>query len=244
VKRSRSLIVAAAVMCGLMISSCGKKSADEPGGPNGDNGIPATPATAIPGHEALQDNSPKEGPRLLPAEVYLRSYARLFGDYTPEQVEAIGRGSAPGVLFDRWRDYLASLGLPDYREDVNRGVATNSLMVATFDRLGIALCIRAVERELRGAVPIEQRRVFAFESPDRALSDEEFNERFDVLHRTFLGYPANLAETDRIRRFRELYRMAIAEATSNSVPRLLTPKEIGWAAVCYGLSRHPELHLY
>jgi hypothetical protein len=221
-----------------MLASCGKKAVE-------DEGIKEVPATAIPGHESLQDNSPKEGPRLMHAEVYLRSYGRLFGDLTPSQVEAVARGDEPASLFDRWRDYLASLGLPDYRTDVNRGVTTNSVMVATFDRLGIALCVRQLERELRGNVPMEQRKVYAFDDPtDHALSDAEFEARFDVLHRTFLGYPAKLAETDRMRRFRELYRAAIADAEKDTVPRKLTARETGWAAVCYGLSRHPEFHLY
>lgn len=237
-KRVRSIVVLGALVIGTVATACGKS------GKESDDGIPSVPATAIPGHESLQDNSPKEGPRLLHAEVYLRSYGRLFGDLTPAQVEAVARGDNPGVVFDRWRDYLASLGLPDYRADVNRGVATNSLMIATFDRLAIALCIRAVERELRGVIPMESRRVFAFDAPDRALSDAEFDERFDVLHRTFLGYPAHLAETDRINRFRTLFRTTIKDAETNALPRNFTPRETGWAAVCYGLARHPEFHLY
>lgn len=236
-KRLRATVALAALTLGAIASSCGKSARES------DEGIPAVPATAIPGHEGLQDNSPKEGPRLLPAEVYLRTYGRLFGDLTPAQVEAVGRGSDPNILFDRFRDYLASLGLPDHRQDVNRGAATNSIMVATFDRLAIALCVRAIERELRGAVPLASRRVFAFDAPDRALTDAEFEERFDLLHRTFLGYPAKLAETDRVARFRGLYRGAIEDA-EKSAPRKLTPREIGWAAVCYGLARHPEFHLY
>ena len=232
--RLTSLVLAAAVAV-----SCAKNPQK-----GSDDGVGAVPASAIPGHESLQDNSPKEGPRLLHAEVYLRSYGRLFGDFTPAQVEEIGRGETPGALFDRWGDYLASLGLPDYRADVNRGAATNSIMVATFDRLAIALCVRAVERELRGAIPVPNRRVFPFDNPDRALTDAEFDERFDRMHKTFLGYPVKLAETDRLNRFRTLYRTAISDAEGNSLPRRLTAREIGWAAVCYGVARHPEFHLY
>lgn len=231
-------MLALVALCVAPGQGCGKDSDEEK------QYVAGVPATAIPGHEALQDNSAKEGPRLMHAEVYLRSLGRLFGDLTPVEVEAVARGATPGILFDRWRDYLASLGLPDHRSDVNRGVATNSLMIATFDRLAIALCIRAGERELRGAVPLAQRKVFAFDSPDGALTDGEFDERFDVLHRTFLGYPAKLAETARTPRFRALYRLATSASELSAEPLKLTPREAGWVAVCYGLARHPELHLY
>jgi hypothetical protein len=75
-----------------------------------------------------------------------------------------------------------------------------------------------------------------------APTQAEFTERFDVLHRTFLGYPAALATTDRATTFYKLYNdVAAMPPTTNAK---LTPAEAGWAAICYGLVRHPEFHLY
>ncbi len=239
-RRSLVLLAGAVLVATATATACGK-------GPGvGDSAIPAMPVEAIPGHESLQDNSPKEGPRLLPGEVYLRTINRMLGDVTPLEAEAIMRADEPASLFDRWADYIASLGLPDYQNDVNRAVSTNSLMVATCERLAIAVCIRTAEKELRpGAPPIEKRKVYAFDPTPNPPTDAEFDARFDVLHRTFLGYPAHLAETtDRSLRFRNLYRQAVARGAGETVSRKLTPTEQGWVAVCYGLARHPEFHLY
>src|SRR6185503_14319836 len=108
----------------------------------------------------------KEGPRLMPAEVYMRTYLRLSGDLTPLEAEAALRGGDDGAVFDRWSSYLGALGVPDYRLDVQRRRYTNTLMVATFERLGVALCVRAAEVELRvdpPPPPISERRIFAFD---------------------------------------------------------------------------------
>lgn len=238
-RRSFVLVAAAALAALATATACGKSTdVDE-------KGIPSVPVQSIPGHENLQDNSPKEGPRLVPSEVYLRTLNRLLGDVTPLQAEQILRADEPASLFDYWRDYLGSLGLPDYQNDVSRAVSTNSIMVATYDRLAIGVCIRVAERELRaGAPPVDQRRVYAFDLTPNEPTDAEFDARFDVLHRTFLGYPASLAETDRTNRFRALYRSAVKRGASESISRKLSPTEQGWVAVCYGLARHPEFHLY
>lgn len=205
------------------------------------------PVSAIPGHETLQDNSHKEGPRLVPSEVYLRTYLSMFGDsLTPLQVEEIARGDLDGSLFDRWSDYLGSLGFPDYKVDVTRARNTNALMLASFERLGIALCVRAAERELgANPPPLAERRVFAFDLTPGEPTEAEFADRFDVLHRTFLSYPASLAETNRTKRFYDLYKTVYAShAKPDAYPSLITPVQAGWAAVCYGLTRHPEFHIY
>ena len=41
--------------------------------------------------------------------------------------------------------------------------------------------------------------------PAAAPTEAEFAERFDVLHRTFLGYPAALATRDRTGAYFKLY---------------------------------------
>lgn len=209
--------------------------------PQSGGGIPEVPVTAVPGHDDLaQDKSIKEGPRLMPAETFIRTYLQLFGGLSPIAAQAAARGT-DGTLFDRWTDYLAALGIPDYKSDIGRGEQTNALMVATFERVGIALCDRAVERDLRGTVDKSKRVVFTFDTPTGTVDIAKFTPLFDSLHRTFLGYPAELAPTDRVKRFFDLYTQA---ATTQPKGLKFTPAEAGWAAVCYGLVRHPEFHLY
>jgi hypothetical protein len=119
---------------------------------------------------------------------------------------------------------------------------TNTLMLATLGRLGEALCIRAAEHDLHGKPAAADRVVFAFE-PIAAPSDTQFAERFDVLHRLFLGYPARLAPPERVARYFALYREVAAEHAGKKKPAL-TADETAWAAVCTALVQHPEAELY
>jgi hypothetical protein len=208
--------------------------------------ITPTPVAEIPGHESLaQDHSPKEPPRLMPAETLIRSYLSLFGGLSPQALQVRLRGTDGANLFDTWADYLSALGVPDYAVDIPRAPQTNTLMLAAFERIGVALCERAVQADLRGAVAVTDRVLFRFELPagNRALTDEEFGARFDVLHRRVLGYPAGLAPEGRIPRFRTLYREAAARH-ADAGTRTFNGPEAGWASVCEGLVRHPEFHLY
>lgn len=197
----------------------------------------------IPGHDPVpQDNTHKESPRLVPAESYLRTYLQIFGGMTALQAQQ-QLAAGGGGLFDNWASYLGALGLPNYPLDLPRKGETNALMVATFERLGVALCDKALERDLKAtpAVPVAQRLVYAFDLPP-TLDADAFASRFDVLHRTFLGYPAALAQTERTARFFKLYQDTAAAQPKTGVR--FTAAEAGWAAVCYGLVRHPEFHLY
>ncbi len=211
------------------VAACGK--------PSGDDQQPAI-AALPPGHVVPEDTSPKESPRLVPAESYIRSYLEIFGGLAPLAAQAAAQAHDGTALFDTWDDYLGTLGMPDYRYDTPRIGQTNTLMVATFERIGIALCDRAVEHD-RSASP---RLVFDFDIPAQ-LSAQDFASRFDTLHRTFLNYPAALAPTDRTNRFFKLYTDTTQLHASVSGSRF-SPAEAGWAAVCYGLVRHPEFHLY
>ena len=205
--------------------------------------ITPTPVTQIPGHELLaQDRAPKEPPRLMPAETLIRSYLALFGGLSPQALQARLRADN---LFDTWGDYLSALGVPDYAVDIPRSPQTNALMLAAFERIGVALCERAVQNDLRGAVAVNDRVLFRFELPaaGRALTDDEFGARFDLLHRRVLGYPAGLAPAGRIPRFRTLYRDAVTRH-ADAGARMFNGPEAGWASVCEGLVRHPEFHLY
>ena len=217
--------------------------------------VPPTPVVSIPGHDKIAiDTAPKEELRLVPAEAYMRTYLQLFGGLAPLEVQKRARGGDGAQLFDTWDDYLSTLGFPDYRNDLPRGAQTNALMVATFERLGVALCDRAVEHDLvtkgkgKTATPppaVKDRVVFAFELPAGPVDTAAFTSRFDVLHRTFLGYPAALAPTDRIAHFFELYTGTVSRHTAATAEKSrFTPEELGWANVCYGLVRHPEFHLY
>jgi hypothetical protein len=196
-----------------------------------------------------QDAAPKQDLRLVPPEAYMRTYLQLFGGLAPLDVQKRARGGDGGQLFDTWDDYVSALGLPDYRLDIPRQIQTNALMVATFERLGVALCDRAVEHDLettKGRVPppLTERLIFAFELPQGAVDAAAFGPRFDTLHRTFLGYPSSLAPAGREGRFFELYGDVVANHTKDDPKSRFTPAEAGWAAVCYGLVRHPEFHLY
>jgi hypothetical protein len=209
--------------------------------------IVGTPAGVLqPKNVRAQDTAPKADLRLVPPEAYMRTYLQLFGGLAPLDVQKRAKGGEGGALFDTWDDYVSALGFPDYRLDVPRLTQTNALMIATFERLGVALCDRAVEHDLsaKAPVPIGERVIFAFDVPKGALDAAAFGERFDVLHRTFLGYPASLAPSERLPRFFELYRDIEANHKKASVRSKFSPDQAGWAAVCYGLVRHPEFHLY
>ena len=230
-------------------AACSRSTGDvAPGAPPTSQTVPSVPVGSIPGHEGMRvDDTPKQGPRLLPAEAYMRSYLQLFGGLAPREAEAALRGGDDDALFDTWDDYLAALGLPDYRNEISRSGQTNALMVATFERLGVALCDRAVERDLvgPGQPPTSKRAIFAFDLPRGDVDDAGFAARFDVMHRRFLGYPATLAPATRVPRFLKLYRETVARHAAPGAARSrFHPAEAGWAAVCYGLVRHPEFHAY
>jgi hypothetical protein len=182
--------------------------------------------------------------RLVPPEVYMRTYLDLFGGLAPLDVQARARG--PEGLFDTWDAYISSLGLPDYKVDSPRQTQTNALMVATFERLGVALCDRSVESDLESKppVPLDKRIVFAFDVPPAPLDKAGFTTRFESLHRLFLGYPTALAPPTRVDRFFALYQSMVSKHASASPRSKFSPELSGWAAVCYGLVRHPEFHLY
>ena len=207
--------------------------------------VPLVPVASLPGHGSVAvDVAPKEEPRMVPPEAYLKTYLQLFGGLAPLEVQKKAR---EGNLFDTWDDYFAALGFPDYRIDIPRGSQTNALMIATFERLGVALCDRAVEHDLGGKAPapVKERAVFSFEPHKGHLELAQFESRFEVLHKRFLGYPAALAETERTKRFYDVYSEIVRRHSEKAAPKSrLTPENAGWAAVCYGLIRHPEFHLY
>jgi hypothetical protein len=195
---------------------------------------------------ALEDSTPKEDLRMVPPEAYMRTYLALFGGLAPMDVQRRARAADGAQLFDTWDDYVSTLGFPDYRMDVPRQTQTNALMIASFERLGIALCDRALEHDWKGSppVPTKERLVFAFDASPGPMDLAAFTPRFDVMHRTFLGYPARLATTTRTARFFQLYRDIEAEHAKAAAKSRFSPHEAAWAAVCYGLVRHPEFHLY
>lgn len=207
---------------------------------------PSVPISQIPGHEDLvADRGTKEGPRLLPQEALIRTYLQLFGGLAPRQAQAALRAGSPS-LFDGWTAYLDALGLPEHAVDQPRMNQSNSLMLATFERIGIALCDKAVDHDLRGttALPLKERYIFAFDAPPGDLNEVSFKAPFDTLHRTFLGYPSELAEPDRATRFLRLFN-ATRQAHEKDPPgKGFTPSQVAWASVCYGLIRHPEFHVY
>ncbi len=239
---SRGVLCGVVVLAALGSTFCTKKPDVSPG----------VPVNQLPGHAGVGvDDGAKDEPRLVPAEAYMRTYLQLFGGLAPLEVQRKAKGSDGNQLFDTWDDYLAALGFPDYRNDIPRGAQTNALMVSTFERLGVALCDRAVEHDLGakgkpGSLPTD-RLIFAFEpaAAGTAMTAATFAPGFDVLHRTFLGYPASLAPTDRTNRFLALYQDVVKRHSEATAPKSrFTPEQAGWASVCYGLIRHPEFQLY
>ncbi|HEY1694481.1 MAG TPA: hypothetical protein VGG39_20065 [Polyangiaceae bacterium] len=203
------------------------------------------PKTPMPAHGVLaEDTAPKEDLRMVPPEAYVRTYLALFGALAPVDVQKRARAADGSQLFDVWDDYVSALGFPDYRVDVPRLGQTNALMVATFERLGVALCDRAVEHDLKAHPPISERAIFAFDPPRGPVDAAAFAPRFDVLHRTFLGYPASLAPPHRAARYLQLFHDVAADHRKDDPRSRFTADEAAWAAVCYGLVRHPEFHLY
>jgi hypothetical protein len=201
-----------------------------------------SPPEPLPHAQALAiDTTPKERRRMVPPEVYLRAYLAWFGGLAPLDVQ---QRAKPKNLFDAWDDYLAALGLPDYRIDLPRQGQSNTLMLATLGRLGEALCARAAEHDLHGGkTPLAQRVVYAFDATGGGDdADAAFEQRFDVLHRTFLGYPAKLAPGERVAKFHALWTDVAARHDKAKNP--LTADETAWVAVCTALVQHPEAELY
>jgi hypothetical protein len=198
---------------------------------------PGPETSLIPAATQTADTTPKERPRMVPPEAYIRTYLALFGGLAPLQVQTLGGPQ----LFGAWNDYLVALGLPDYRFDIPRAQVTNTLMIAALERLGVALCDRAVEHDLGKPRPLAEKVVFAFDLPDGQLDEAGFATRMNLLHETFLGYPLALAPPERGKRFFQLYRDIVAHHAPGGP---FTPAQAGWAAVCYGLIRHPELVVY
>jgi hypothetical protein len=192
------------------------------------------------------DSAPKEDLRMIPPEVYMRTYLQLFGGLLPLDAQKAAKGKDGGQVFDNWDAYVSALGFPDHRTDIPRQTQTNALMMATFERLGVALCDRSVEHDLKSKppLPVTERVVFAFDLPRAAMDANAFLPRFDVLHRTFLGYPSALAPPSRAARFLQLYRDIAAMHKGAAPKSRFSPDEAAWAAVCYGLVRHPEFQLY
>ncbi len=242
----RTLLLAATIAAALALVFCGPPRVVEP----------QPIAAPVPMHSLPQDTTPKEEPRMVPAEAYMRTYLQLFGKLAPLEAQKRAKAGDGAQLFDTWDDYFAAMGFPDYRLDLPRGTQTNALMVSTFERVGVALCDRAVEHDIKGLPvpgapkdpkakagppPVNERVIFAFDAGDPA-DVAAFAPKFDVLHRTFLGYPASLAPTERTARFFALYGdVKKLHATKKT---RFSPAEAGWAAVCYGLVRHPEFQLY
>jgi hypothetical protein len=211
---------------------------------------PGLPLAAIPGHEGLQDNSIKEGPRMVPAEAYLRTYLKLFGGLAPiaAQEKLLGVGASKADLFDSWNVYVNALGLPNYVADSSRAPQTNPLMVATYERMGNALCERAMENDWRTNTPLTRRLIFAFNRPAGGVTTlATFETGLDVLHRTFLGYPVNLAPANRVSDMWGVFQSAKrAQAPADAGPLSVrfTAEEAAWTAMCYVLIRHPEFQFY
>jgi hypothetical protein len=211
-----------------VLAACGRPEAVEP-----------TSRAALPPHRELAlDTTPKHARRLVPPEAFLRAYLSWFGGLAPVEVQKQARAHN---LFEQWNDYLGAIGLPDYQLDVPRLAQSNVVMAATRGRLSEALCFRAAEHDFRRVRTADERVVFVFDAKP-SPSFTEFADRFDTLHRLFLGYPVDLGPRDRLGRFYSLYQQIVANHVDGG--RALSPDETAWAAVCTVLVQDPEAELY
>lgn len=220
----------------ILVVACGRsKPPDKSLAP----GTEPTRATIEPTQVIALDDTIKSPPRLVAVETYLRTLLHIFGYATPLEAQADLRSEE---LFDMWPDYFSALGLPDYGDDIERRNVLSVVSLAALERIGIGFCNRAVARDT--AAPIDERRVFAFDLT-AAEESSTFAARFDVLHRTFLGYPASLAGEARTARFHALHRATLARHADLPVgSRAFDSAQAAWAVICHGLVRHPEFHLY
>lgn len=194
-------------------------------------------STAARPQGAPSTEAPAPQPRMVPPEAFLRAYLAWFGAAGPYDVFLRARGDD---LFDRWPDYLAALGLPDHHVDAPRLTRSNTVMRAAIGRLGEALCVRAAEHDLHARAAIDRRMLFAANAV-AAPTRSQFETMFDVLHRTFLGYPSSLAPRGRVERFFELYRRFAADRDRKPG---LTADETAWVGICTALVQHPEASVY
>lgn len=214
------------------------------GASDGDEKSPTSPLAAIPGHDGVGvDGRRTQGPRTMTPENYLQSYMTLFGTSSAAETLALAKGADKNEMFETWNDHLGALGLPDYGEDIARAPDTNPLMLGAYERLGMALCERAAERDLAAGAPPSERKLFDFVPASDPLDRAAFDTGFDVLHRTILGYPAKLAP-GRPDAFFRLYSGVVGRHGQPDITSRLSPAAAGWAVVCEGLVRHPEFHLY
>ena len=110
----------------------------------------ASNAPAGPSEEDLEELS-KEKPRLVPPETIIRTYLQIFGGLSPLEAERALQENGGGT-FTRWNDYLDALGLPDHQEDLPRKRQTDQIMLASLERIGIALCSHCISSSKSGAV--------------------------------------------------------------------------------------------
>ena len=177
--------------------------------------VPGPEGAAARARRARRGHGAQGGPADGPARGVHAHVPRSSSAPSPRSTCRSARAASDGAqLFDTWDDYVSALGFPDYRLDVPRQTQTNALMVATFERLGVALCDRARRarpaRRKGRAPPPSERSSSPSTCPEGAVDAPAFAPRFDVLHRTFLGYPASLAPPQRTPRFFQLYRDIVA----------------------------------
>jgi hypothetical protein len=192
----------------------------------------------------------------MTAESLVASYTAIFGDLMDLDAREQADRQSRSARYYGWSERLSALGLPDYTRDLPRVTQTNTIMVGAFEQIASTLCDRAALRDLvptRASVKaiapeqqalayVDAQRVFDFEPKLAPLAESDFGPRFDVLHRTFLGYPAGLGPPERTHEFFVLYKDV--EQRHGAANRGHMPHVVAWSAVCQALTRHPEFHHY
>ena len=179
----------------------------------------------------------------------MRTYLQLFGGLAPLDVQKRARGgdgarsSTPGTTTSR------RSASPTIASTSRASTQTNALMIADVRaaRRG-ALRSRASSTICKGqaAAARPSALVFAFDLPARARRRRGRSRRGS----TSCTAPSSATRRRSRRRsararFFQLYRDIVARPRQGATrSRASPPTRPAWAAVCYGLVRHPEFHLY
>ena len=184
---------------------------------------------------------------MVPPEVTMRTYLHLFGALAPLEFQKGARGATARASSTRGTTTSPRSGSPTIASTspARRRPTRSWWPPSSASASRSATARSSTTGKEDAAEPVQERVIFAFDPPKGHVSTAQTSLRGSTcLHRTFLGYPARSRRRERSQRFYALYETIAKEHAKAAPKSRFTPDEAGWAAVCYGLVRHPEFHLY